>query len=97
MFAKVYYGGVPYHIIRNAIYCKKCKDTISSVLWSVHDYKKCSCGAVGLDDERIIGNLADMETRRMYIAYINEKTIWLPQRVVEEVWIEWTKWTAMAA
>ncbi len=34
-------------IIRNAIQCKLCGDTIESI--SVHDYKVCSCGACAVD------------------------------------------------
>ena len=34
-------------IIRNAIQCKHCGDTIESV--NVHDYVTCSCGACGVD------------------------------------------------
>ena len=35
-------------IIRNAIQCKHCGDTIESV--NVHDYVTCSCVACGVDD-----------------------------------------------
>jgi hypothetical protein len=34
-------------IIRNAIQCKHCGDTIESV--NVHDYVTCSCGACSAD------------------------------------------------
>ncbi len=34
-------------IIRNAIQCKHCGDTIESV--NVHDYVTCSCGACSVD------------------------------------------------
>ena len=37
-------------IIRNAIQCKKCGDTIESA--SVHDFKTCSCGACSVDGGR---------------------------------------------
>jgi hypothetical protein len=79
----IYYGGVPYYLVRNAIYCKKCKDTISSSC----GYKKCTCGAAAIDEGRILGDLAQMETRCMYCAYVDGKTIWLPQHVSEEVWV----------
>lgn len=34
-------------IIRNKIRCRKCGDIVESV--SRHDFKMCSCGAVGVD------------------------------------------------
>lgn len=34
-------------IVKNQIKCKKCGDLIESV--HVHDYKRCSCGAVAVD------------------------------------------------
>ncbi len=34
-------------IIKNAIACNKCYDTIES--YSTHDFKWCSCGAVAVD------------------------------------------------
>jgi hypothetical protein len=37
-------------ILRNAIECRKCGDTIESR--SVHDFKFCSCGAVFVDGGR---------------------------------------------
>ncbi|SFQ64386.1 hypothetical protein SAMN05216422_0883 [Streptococcus equinus] len=36
-------------IIRNAIQCKHCGETIESV--NVHDYVTCSCGACSVDGE----------------------------------------------
>ena len=78
----IYYGGVAYYLVRNAIHCKKCKDTISSTC----GYKQCTCGAAAIDEGRILGDLAQMETRCMYCAYVDGKTIWLPQHVSEEVW-----------
>lgn len=89
-FIMIYYGGVPYYLVRHAIYCKKCKDTISAT----NGYKQCTCGAVGIDEGRLLGALGDMETRQMYCAYVNGKTIWLPQHVVEE---SWTRAAAAAA
>jgi len=79
--ATIIYGGVKYIQIRHAVYCKKCKDTVESK--SVHDYKMCSCGAVGVDGgtlpgNHILGNLSDMEPRSVYTALINGKTVYLP-------------------
>ena len=34
-------------IIRNAIQCKHCGETLDSV--NVHDYETCSCGACSVD------------------------------------------------
>lgn len=79
--ATIVYGGVKYTQIRHAVYCKKCKDTVESK--SVHDYKMCSCGAVGVDGgitpgNTILGNLSDMEPRSVYAATSNGKTFYLP-------------------
>ena len=78
----IIYGGLRYTQVRHAIYCKKCKETIESKY--VHDFKYCSCEAVGIDGgisagNRILGNLSDMEDRSMYCAVIQKKKIWLPQ------------------
>ena len=35
-------------IISNKIKCKKCRDVIESK--NTNDYKKCSCGAVAVDE-----------------------------------------------
>ena len=83
----IIYGGLRYTQTRHAIYCKKCKETIESK--HVHDFKYCSCKAVGIDGgisagNRILGNLGDMEDRSMYRAVIEKKKIWLPQSVIEE-------------
>ena len=83
----IVYGGIKYIQVRHAIYCKKCKDTIEST--SVHDYKLCSCGAVGIDGgilagNHVLGNISDMETRSMYRAIINKRKIWLPPNIIEE-------------
>ena len=83
----ILYGGVRYTQTRHAIYCKKCKETIESK--HVHDFKFCSCRAVGIDGgisagNRILGDLSDMENRSMYCAIVDKKKIWLPQDVMEE-------------
>jgi len=80
------YGGVEYIQIRHAIYCRQCKDTIESK--SVHDFKFCSCGSVGIDGgifagNRILGNLSDIQDRSVYRAIIGNKIIWLPEIVVK--------------
>lgn len=81
------YGGVKYTQTRHAIYCKKCQDTIETKF--PHDLKFCSCGSVGIDGgisdgNRILGLLEDMEIRNMYCAYVNGKTLWLPQEAMEQ-------------
>jgi len=73
--------------IRHAIQCKKCLDTIESK--SIHDFKWCSCRAVGIDGgisigNSIIGNLSDIENRSMYCAIVEKKKIWLPQNIIEK-------------
>ena len=83
----IIYGGLRYTQTRHAIYCKKCKDTIESK--HVHDFKYCSCKAVGIDGgisagNRILGYLSDIEDRSMYRAIIEKKKVWLPQTVIEE-------------
>jgi hypothetical protein len=55
----IIYGGVKYYKKRHAIMCKKCFDTIESV--HQHDFKYCSCKLVGIDGDRILGNILDME------------------------------------
>lgn len=85
--ASILYGGIKYTQIRNAIYCKKCEDTIESKYQ--HDFKYCSCGAVGIDGgistgNTLIGNLSDMEPRSMYRAIIGSKRFWLSQERIEE-------------
>ncbi len=50
-------------IIANKIRCKKCNDTIEST--SVHEFKRCTCGAVavdgGLEYLRRCGNREDWD------------------------------------
>ena len=82
----IIYGGVRYIQIRHALYCKKCKDTIESR--SIHDFKFCKCGAIGIDGgvscgNTILGNLSDMETRSIYRAEVDKKFFWLPQELIE--------------
>jgi len=69
------YGGVKYHKVRHALYCKKCFVTIESI-----SLVYCSCGAIGIDDGRILGNLED---RSMYVATVRGKRVWAPQWVIE--------------
>lgn len=83
----IIYGGVKYTQSRHALYCKKCQDTIESK--SVHDFKFCSCGAIGIDGgiscgNRIIGNVEDMENRSMYYYKKDKesKKVWLPEDVI---------------
>jgi len=83
----IIYAGIKYNQIRHAIYCKKCTDTIESLFQ--HDFKYCSCGAVGIDGgilngNRYIGNIDDMEPRSMYVAIIDKKQVWLPQNIIEQ-------------
>ena len=83
----IIYAGLRYTQTRHAIYCKKCKETIESK--HTHDFKYCSCKAVGIDGgisagNRILGYLSDMEDRSMYRAVIEKKKVWLPQTVIEE-------------
>lgn len=83
----IVYGGLRYTQSRHAIYCKKCKETIESK--HVHDFKMCSCGAVGIDGgtfagNRILGHLSDIENRSMFCAIVDNKKIYLPHEVMEE-------------
>ena len=73
----IIYGGVKYIRVRHAIHCLLCKDTIESK--GYHDFKYCSCGAIGIDDGRVLGDPKDMETRNIYCANVNGKTLWLPE------------------
>ena len=83
----IVYGSVRYTQTRHAIQCKKCLETIESK--HRHDFKYCSCRAVGIDGgisagNRILGNLSDIEDRSMYCAIVGNKKIWLPQFAIEE-------------
>ena len=78
----IVYAGVRYIQTRHAIQCKKCLETIESK--DDHDFKYCSCRAVGIDGgisdgNRILGNLSDIDNRSMYCAIIQNKKIWLPE------------------
>jgi len=76
----IVYGGVRYTQIRHAIQCKKCLEIIESK--HIHDFKICSCRAVGIDGgNRILGNLS--EERSMFCANVLKKKIWLPHSVVD--------------
>jgi hypothetical protein len=83
----IVYDGLRYIQTRHAIYCKNCKETLESK--HVHDFKQCSCKAVGIDGgisagNRILGHLSDMENRSKYCAIVQKKKVWLPQTVIEE-------------
>lgn len=72
----IVYGGLRYTQTRHAIKCKKCLETIESK--HVHDFKLCSCGAVGIDGgisagNRILGHLSDIEDRSMYCAIVEKR------------------------
>ena len=73
------YGGVKYHKVRHALYCKKYFVTIESIKSLIY----CSCSAIGIDDGRILGNLEDMEDRSMYVATVRGRRVWAPQWVIE--------------
>ena len=82
----IVYNSIRYTQTRHAIQCKKCLETIESK--HRHDFKYCSCRAVGIEGgisagNRILGNLSDIEDRSMYRAIIGNKKIWLPQFVIE--------------
>ena len=83
----IIYGGVRYIQTRHVVQCKKCNEIIESK--HVHDFKLCSCKAVGVDGgisagNRILGDLSDMENRSMYCAIVDKKKIWLPQSAIED-------------
>lgn len=70
------YGGVKYKKVRQAAYCRLCKDTIESK--DLHDYKMCSCGAIGIDFDRFIGT--EWEDRSVFCADLSGRKIWLPPK-----------------
>lgn len=72
----IIYGGVKYNRVRHAIYCKKCKETIECKEY--HDFKYCSCKSIAIDNDRIIGDLSNIENRSIYCYKTKNKTIWLP-------------------
>lgn len=85
--SSIVYGGMRYTQTRHAVQCKKCLDTIESK--HIHDFKYCSCGAVGIDGgisagNRIIGNLSNIENRSMYYSIVQKKKIWLPQSIIDD-------------
>ena len=73
------YGGVKYIQVRHAIYCKLCKDTLESKT----GFKMCSCSSVGIDSDRTLGSLENIEQRSIYCAHVNGKKLWLPQEIIE--------------
>jgi hypothetical protein len=75
--SSVLYGGVKYIRVRHAVHCLLCKDTIESK--GYHDFKFCSCRAIAIDDERVLGDPQHMETRNIYCANVNGKKLWLPE------------------
>ena len=82
--SSIVYGAVKYLQVRHAIYCKLCKDTLDSI----GGFKMCSCGSVGIDSNRILGSLENIEQRSMYCAYVNGKKLWLPQEVIDTAYLE---------
>ena len=84
--SSIVYAGVKYIQRRHAIQCKKCLETIESN--HTYDFKYCPCRAVGIDGgisdgNRILGNLSDIEDRRMYSVIVGKKKIWLPLDVTD--------------
>ena len=88
MQASIIYGGVKYNQIRHALYCKACRITIESN--HPHDFKMCACGSIGIDGgifdgNRILGQMNKMEPRSMYNYTVDNKVVWLPQEIIEEL------------
>lgn len=81
--AEFVYGGVKYKKVRHAVICKICKVTIESSDKNAHDYKLCACGSVGIDNDRVIGSLENMEDRSVYCAKVSGKTLWLPDLALQ--------------
>ena len=82
----IVYDGLRYIQTRHAIKCRKCLDTIESK--HQHDFKYCSCRAVGIDGgisagNRILGHLSDIEDKSKYCAYVLKKKIWLSPSIIE--------------
>lgn len=75
--SSIVYGGLKYIRVRHAVHCLLCKDTIESK--GYHDFKHCSCGAIAIDDGRVLGDPKDVETRNIYYATVNGKKLWLPE------------------
>ena len=85
----VRWGGVNYQQVRHALYCKLCKDTLQSN--HTRDFKMCTCGSIGIDggiEGRCIGDIETMESRSMYCAYFGKTLIWLPQDIVETIFLQ---------
>jgi hypothetical protein len=85
------YGDLRYSQTRHAIQCKKCLDTIESK--HNYDYKRCSCGSVGIDGgitsaNRLIGDINDMEDKSRYCAVVNKKKIYLPEEILVHLFEE---------
>lgn len=81
----IIYGGVRYIQVRHAMKCKLCEDTIESK--SQHDFKWCKCGAIGVDGgigcgNRILGDLKNMEDRRMWKSEGPGKRYYLPEEEI---------------
>ena len=77
----IIYGGLKYLLVRHAVYCKSCKNTVESKYG--YDFKMCPCGLIGVDGgisdgNRVLGDLSMLEDRSMYRADINGKRFWLP-------------------
>lgn len=90
----IVHDDVRYTQTRHAIQCRKCSEIIESK--HMHDFKYCSCKAVGIDGgisagNRILGNPSDIEYRSTYCAIIKKKKIWLPQKAIEEYFQPKTK------
>jgi hypothetical protein len=78
----ILYDGVRYTQTKHAIQCRKCLETIESK--HRHDFRYCSCGAVGIDGgisagNRILGDLSNIDNKSRYMAMVQNKKIWLPQ------------------
>lgn len=83
--SSILYGGLKYTQVRHAIFCKKCNSTIESKYH--YDFKMCPCGSIGVYGGihgRILGDLENMEHRAMFVARVRGKTLWLPQKIIEE-------------
>lgn len=74
------FGGVKYFLVRFAIQCKYCLDTIESK--TKHDFKLCFCEKVGIDggliSSRILGKKNDFFLRNIYCTTIQNKKIYFP-------------------
>jgi hypothetical protein len=61
------------NMMRTEVTCKKCKQAIIS--YHVYDYKRCKCGAVGVDGggeySRIMGHKRSMTLRTVRVVFKN--------------------------